>query len=132
MRQSEEHKPRNKFVVQLESGHPGFTNYLFIAAEPGLRELSGALERLAGLSHGARIDFHVTERSDADSMGALAFAKCSEEKLLELQQPSVATKFKRLYSGLAGTGLLVIIFVVGFVHCLRYLWQLVNWAVGNG
>jgi len=132
---TEDERPPNRFVVQLESGHPGFRNYLFIASEEGLRELSGALKRLADLSAGARIDFHVTERKNADSMGSLAFAKCTEEKLSELQQPSAVAKFRRGFATpFVLLPLMVAFFVVlsvGIMHCLRYAATFVAWVASN-
>ena len=128
MSTSDSGKPRNKLVVQIEGGHPGYKNYLFIAAEPGLRELSGALLRLADLSAGARIDVHVSERSDPASLGSLAFAKCTEEKLLELQQPTAQVHARRLAKSLLFFAAIVIV-GVGAWHCARYVLGFLIWVV---
>jgi hypothetical protein len=130
MSNTESSKARNKYVVQLESGHPGFRNYLFIASEQGLRELSGALLRLSDLPTGARIDFHVTERGNPDSLGALAFAKCSEQKLVELQQPTAKSRARDLSRSLLWVGAIAV-FSVGAWHSAKYVLQLVVSIVGG-
>jgi hypothetical protein len=89
-------QPRNNFVVQLESGHPGFHNYVILATPAGLRDLAARLEQLAEAPLGARFDVYVTRRGEPRSLGSLAFSQCNPEQLVLLQQRSASVIRKKL------------------------------------
>jgi hypothetical protein len=124
-------KPQ-KIVLDTKGIGEGGTAYMFVAAENSLRELSGAIGRLAGLSEGSRIDFRVCVKHKPENFVSLAFAKCSESKLEQLRQPGRLSRFKSLIEKLVPGSIFVLlpaIFLVGLYHSILYLGQAILWLL---
>ena len=80
-----EERPRNRFMLRKESGHPGYSNTVVLATAEDLQKLSEDIRRLAESGRG-RLDHHVTEERNPTSLGSVAFEVITEAELRSLQR----------------------------------------------
>ncbi len=92
--------PRNDFVLEVETGHPGFRDHVYVSTTEGLKKLAARLEHLAEAPVGERIYFYVTRRGEPRSLGSLVFSKCNDLQLVMLQQRIPAVALKSFIAGL--------------------------------
>lgn len=116
-------QPRNNFVVELESGHPGFQNYVISATPAGLRDLAARLEQLAEGAISNRFSVYVTRRGEPTSLGSLAFVQCDDEQLLLLQERSPAVARKKLVVAC----FYLIVFALAVTGWFRFVAHVKHW-----
>jgi hypothetical protein len=87
--------PRNRYVLRIESGHPGYRNTVVLATAADLLKLSDDIRSLANKG-GGRLEHYVTEEHASRSLGSLVFEVTSVHELGALQTATTRSTWHRV------------------------------------
>jgi hypothetical protein len=76
----------NKHIIKIETGHPGYKNYVILSNVVGIEEIKDGLEKLI-LNKKGRFSLYKTEPFQIHQNGSLCFEIIGDDEIEKFHKP---------------------------------------------